>query len=127
LGPDQIVIDDLRKVTQAWRRYRSSGDRDRVYPLLQQIFDIGKRWKREKRVSEYCRLALKLIDDPPPMYAEAFGVLIVCAGQTDAKARSRWSRVLRVAEVHKAKSMQAFVKRNGGLNEVAAMYKKLGK
>ena len=72
-------------------------------------------------------MALRLIDDPPPMYAEALGVLIVCAGQTDAKARSRSSRVLRVAEAHKAKSIQAFVKLHGGLNEVAAMYKKLRK
>jgi hypothetical protein len=92
---------------------------------LQQIFEIGQRWKREKRVSEYCRLALKLIDDPPPMYAEAFGVLIVCAGQTDAKARSRWSRVLRVAEAHKAQSIEAFIKGHGGMNEVAARFKDL--
>jgi hypothetical protein len=94
---------------------------------LQQIFDIGLRWKRENRILEYCRLALKLIDDPPPMHPERFSVLIVCAGQTDAKARSRWSRVLRVAEAYKAKSIQAFVKCRGGLNEVAAMYKKLSK
>jgi hypothetical protein len=125
LGPNQIVIDDLRRVIHAWRKYKSSGHRSRVYSFLQQVYETGLRWKRANRVSEYCRLALKLIEDPPPMYAEAFGVLIVCAGQTDAKARSRWSRVLRVAEAHKAKSIQEFAKRIGGLNSLAAMYNEL--
>ena len=127
LGPDQMVRHDLRRITQAWHRYKSSQGRNRIYPLLQQIFDIGLRWKRENRVLEYCRSALKLIDDPPPMYPESYGVLIVCAGQTDAKARSRWSRVLRVAEANKAKSIESFIKGHGGMNEIAAMYKDLGK
>jgi hypothetical protein len=112
------------------REYRSTRIRDAVYELLQQVYETGLKWKRANRISEYSRLALKLIENPPPMYAEPFAVLLVCAGvragPNDAKARSTWSRVLRVAEAHKAKSIQAFVKRQGGMSEVAVMFKKLG-
>jgi hypothetical protein len=127
----KAVKNDLEVVVLAWRKYRSTRITDAVYPFLQQVYETGLKWKRANSVSEKCRLALKLIEDPPPMYAEAFAVLLVCAGvctgPNDAKARSRWSRVLRVAEAHKAKSIGTFVKRSGGLNEVAAMYKQLGK
>jgi hypothetical protein len=123
----EAVKKDVQVVAHAWRKYRST----RLREAVQQVYDIGRKWKRERRVSEYCRLALKLIDDPPAMYAEPYAVLLVCAGvsagQNDAKARSRWSRVLRVAEAHRAKSIGAFVKRYGGLNEVAAMYKRISK
>ena len=48
------------------------------------------------------------------------GARIAC--DVDAKTRSTWSRVLRVAEANKATSIQAFVKERGGINQVAAMF-----
>ena len=56
------------------------------------------------------------------MYAEPFGILLFAACDVDAKTRSTWSRVLRVAEAYNAKSIQAFVKKRDGINQVAAMF-----
>jgi hypothetical protein len=122
----KVVKRDLRTVIQSWRRFQSTRSRDAVYDFLQQVYEIGVRWNQRGQIRERCRAALSLREHSPPMYPEAFGVLIVCAGQTDAKARSRWSRVLRVAQAHKAKSIRAFAHRHRGLNEIAAMFKDLG-
>jgi hypothetical protein len=121
-GQIDVVKKDLAGVAEAWRKYRSTHSRDAVYPLLDKIFGIGKRWKTENRVSEYSRLAVELKQAPVRMYAEAFGILLFAACDVDAKTRSTWSRVLRVAEAYKATSIQMFVKNQGGINQVAAMF-----
>jgi hypothetical protein len=121
-GPDKVVKDDLAEVAEAWSKYRSTHSRDAVYPLLDKIFGIGKRWKAENRVSEYSRLAVELRQMPVRMYAEPFGILIFAACDVDAKARSTWSRVLRIADANHATSIRAFVKKRGGINRVAAMF-----
>jgi hypothetical protein len=112
--PIDVVKADLAEVAEAWSKYRSTHSRDAVYPLLDRIFGIGKRWKVEKRVSEYSRLAVELKQAPVRMYAEAFGIILFAACDIDAKVRSTWSRVLRVAEANTATSIQAFVKEQGG-------------
>src|SRR6516225_1220254 len=58
----EAVINDLEIVIRAWRKYRSTRIRDAVYPFLQQVYETGLKWKRADRVSEYCRLALNLIE-----------------------------------------------------------------
>jgi len=120
--PMQAVKDDLARAAEAWHRYQSTHSRDGVYGFLDTVYRIGRRWNAENRVAEYCRLALKLHQAPAPMYAKAYAVLIFCAGQVEAKTRSKWSRVLRVAEAENATSIQAFVKDRGGINQVAAMF-----
>jgi hypothetical protein len=121
-GRIDVVKEDLAEVAEAWSKYRSTHSRDAVYPLLDKIFGIGKRWKAENRVSEYSRLAVELKQAPVRMYAEPFGILLFAACDVDAKTRSTWSRVLRVTEANKATSIQAFVKKHGGINQVAAMF-----
>jgi hypothetical protein len=121
-GQIDVVKEDLAEVVEAWSKYRSTHSRDAVYPLLDKIFGIGKRWKVEKRVSEYSRLAVELKQTPVRMYAEPFGILLFVACDVDAKTRSTWSRVLRIAEANHATSIQAFVKQRGGINQVAAMF-----
>jgi hypothetical protein len=120
--PIQVVKDDLARVAEAWHRYQSTRSRDGVYGFLDTIYEIGRRWNAENHVAEYCRWALKIQPASVPMYAKAYAVLIFCAGQVDDKARSKWSRVLRVAEAQNATSIQAFVKDRGGINKVAAMF-----
>ena len=119
--PIDVVKEDLAEVAEAWSKYRSTHSRDAVYPLLDKIFGIGKRWKAENRVSEYSRLAVELKQEPVRMYVEPFGIILFAACDVDAKTRSTWSRVLRVAEAYNAKSIQAFVKKRDGINQVAAM------
>jgi hypothetical protein len=121
-GPIKVVKDDLAEVAEAWNKYRTTHSRDAVYPLLDKLFEIGKRWKAEHRVSEYSRLAVEVKQTPVRMYAEPFGILIFAACDVDAKVRSTWSRVLRVAEANNATSIQAFFKKRGGINQVAAMF-----
>jgi hypothetical protein len=120
--PIDVVKADLTRVAAAWRRYQSTLSRDGVYGFLDTVYGVGKRWKAERRVAEYCRRALKLHPAPTPMYAEAYAVLLFCAGQAEAKTRSKWSRLLRVAEAKNATSIQAFVKKRGGINNVAASF-----
>jgi hypothetical protein len=126
-GPIDVVKEDLAEVAEAWTTYRSTHSRDAVYPLLDKIFGIGKRWKAENRVSEYSRLAVELKQAPVRMYAEPFGILLFAACDVDAKVRSTWSRVLRVAEAKNATSIQAFVKKRGGINQVTAMFWEIAK
>jgi hypothetical protein len=121
-NPIKVVKEDLAEVAEAWSKYRSTHARDAVYPLLDKIFEIGKRWKADNRVSEYSRLAAELMQAPVRIYAEPFGILIFAACDVDAKTRSTWSRVLRIAEANHARSIQAFVKKRGGINRVVAMF-----
>jgi hypothetical protein len=121
-GSIDVVKADLARVAAAWRKYQSTRSRDGVYGFLDTVYGVGKRWKAEDHVAEYCRRALKLQPAPTPMYAEAYAVLLFCAGQVEAKTRSKWSRLLRVAETGNAPSIQAFVKKQGGINSVAAMF-----
>ena len=123
----QILIDDLTKVTDAWQAFQTTRARDGVYEFLQVIYDIGRRWKLENRVLEFSRLLLVSHPHFITMQAEAYAVLLFCAGQFDAKARSSWSRVLRVAEAHGATTIQAFAKEHGGINKIAALFWEIGK
>ena len=68
------------------------------------------------------RLMLGLKRNQIRMKPEPFAVLLYCAGADDAKDRSKFSRVLRVAEAHKATSVKVFAKKHGGINKVAEMF-----
>jgi hypothetical protein len=120
--PAQSVKTELAQMTEAWRKYQSTRARDGVYILLDQAYKIGLRWKENHCAKKNSRLMLKLQDDPICMKPEPFAVLLYCAGVVDAKDRSKFSRVLRVAEAHEATSVKAFAKRHGGINRVAAMF-----
>jgi hypothetical protein len=121
----QAVKHDVARVADAWKRYCSTHSRDAVYPLLQTIFDTATKWRAKNRVSEYSRIALGLKGTSVRMYAEPFAVLIFAGCVVDAKTRSRWSRLLRVAEANGARSIESFVKKRGGINRVAGMFCKI--
>jgi hypothetical protein len=77
----EAVKHDVEVVIRAWRKYRSTRIRDAVYPFLQQVYDTGLKWKRANRVSEYCRLALELIESPPAHVCGSFrSAPSVCRG-----------------------------------------------
>jgi hypothetical protein len=120
--PAGSIKTDLAQMTEAWRKYKSTRVRDGVYILLDQAYKIALRWKRERCAKKNSRLMLKLQDDPIDMKPEPFAVLLYCAGVVDPKDRSKFSRVLRVAEAHKATSVRGFAKKHGGINKVAEMF-----
>jgi hypothetical protein len=120
--PAQLVEADLARVLEAWKQYQSTRARAGVYILLDQVYEIGLRWKKDDCPKKYSSLMLKMQHDPIDMKPEPFAVLLYCAGVVDAKDRSKFSRVLRVAEAHKATSVKAFAQKRGGINKVAEMF-----
>jgi hypothetical protein len=71
--------------------------------------------------------ALRLQADAPQVKPEPFGIVIFCTADleiTDAKTRSKWSRVLRYARKTKPanQTLTEFIKSNGGINACARMF-----
>ncbi len=122
---------ELAEMDRAWRKYRSTNSRDAVYIYLASVFGIVTRWQRLNCASNKSRAALRLRSNPPQMKPEPFGIMIFCTADpkiVDARARSKWSRVLRFAARAKppGERLTDFVKRNGGLNECAAKFRGAG-
>jgi hypothetical protein len=120
--PAKSVKADLARLTAAWKTYQSTRVRDAVYLLLDEAYQIGLRWKRERRAKQNCRFALSQQQEPIRMQPEPFAVLLFCAGVVDSRERSKFSRVLRVAEAHEAGSVERFCKKRDGINQVAGMF-----
>jgi hypothetical protein len=86
--------------------------------------DGEAQWQHLKSAVKNSRAALRLRHGASQMKAEPFGILIFCTADpkvADAKARSKWARVLRFARRAKSTSQRLtdFIKSNGGLNECA--------
>jgi hypothetical protein len=118
---------ELTEVRRAWERYRSTNGRDAIYIYLSAVFVAVTRWQRLNCALKNSRAALRLRPNPPQMNAEPFAMVIFCTSDpniTDAKTRSKWSRVLRYAARTKPASQRLtdFIKSNGGLNECARKF-----
>jgi hypothetical protein len=91
---------ELAEMDRAWRKYRSTNDRDAVYIYLASVFGIVMRWRLLDCAMKKSREALRLRPNPPQMKVEPFAIVIFCTSDSniaDAKTRSKWSRVLRYA------------------------------
>ena len=122
-----IVKTDILRARKAWRE-RGHG-RDGIYDYLQVVFEIGKRWKRNGagiRNSEIVRQHCSRPNEPK------FGItrfpVIIWATATlpaadNGKTRSKYSRLLLLAEEWGEKSIKEFVLKYGGINQCLARFK----
>jgi D-mannonate dehydratase len=125
---EATVKADILRARKAWRE-RSHG-RDGIYDYLQVAFDIGKRWKRDGAginnsiiVRQHCNRPNEAKSD-----MTRFPVIIWATATLPAtdkgKTRSKWSRLLQLAEELDANSIKKFVHENGGsINECLAQLK----
>ena len=130
-SPIETVKAELAEVQRAWARYQGTRDRDAVYVYLTAVDRLISQWKIQRRVEKSCRLALRLRNKPVSIRLEPFAVVILCTSderKLDAKARSKWSRVLRVAEKlnRRGEPLRIFVKGQGGINRCAARFRESG-
>jgi len=129
-NPVQIVKADLARIGEAWSRYQSTSSRNAVYMYLTAVYKVVSNWRRNDRLHEFCALALSLQAFDIDMEPEPFAILIYCTAdpaKVDKKTRSKWSRVLRVAEERKKRNetLKEFVKWQGGINNCAALFSRI--
>jgi hypothetical protein len=116
------VESDLKEIRKAFRAYQSINRRDAVYLYLSKVFAVVTKWQRLKCPLKNARAALRRQANPPQMKADPFAIMIFCTSDpeiVDAKARSKWSRILRYAARTKpaGQRLSDFIKSDGGINE----------
>jgi hypothetical protein len=126
-SPGHSLRRRLEVVTQAWNEFQTCCRRDAIYPFLQRVFSLVKRYERRGRAKRLLRNILKLTGLRADADTNIYALIIrVAAGSNgvDRKQSSKLSRVLRFAAEFKPKrvSLRAFIQARGGLNEVADLY-----
>jgi hypothetical protein len=122
------VKADIVEIRRAWKLYQNSSRRTGVFLFLAAVFRAVQRWRRTGHVERNCRLALKQLINPANMKLESFTILLHSGSDPDfldQKIRSKLSRALRAVERLKPKgeSVAEYIKRNGGINACAALWK----
>lgn len=121
------VKADIDRARKAWRERTHA--RDGIYKYLQVVFEIGKRWKREHRVVRNSIIVREHCNRPNKPKSEMMGfpVIIWATAELPAadkgKSRSKWSRLLQLAEERDERTIEAFVWEYGGINECLAQLK----
>ena len=124
---------DLHRVRNAWTACQASRDRDAIYGYLSAVYGLVRWWAAEGREIDRARRALRLQRLDVCARENPFAAVIRCTAEpakADKRTRSKWSRVLRYAAAYKpdAEPLDAFVKRNGGINACAARFtRRLGR
>ena len=95
------------------------------------IRDLSKRhnlavWAAEGREVDRARRALRSQRLKVSGWEDPFAAIIRCTAdpaKADKRTRSKWSRVMRYAEVYKPESepLDRFIRRKGGINAYAAL------
>jgi hypothetical protein len=114
-------------VHDAWDDCQADRRRDAIYGYLEAVYDLVSWWSAEKCEVERARQALRLRGLLPLLREDVYAAIIRCTAdpaRADKPTRSKWSRVLRYAEMHKddKEPLAAFVKRKGGINECNVRY-----
>jgi hypothetical protein len=124
---EATVKADILRAKRAWRE-RSHG-RDGIYDYLQVVFDIGKRWKRDGAGIKNSKIVRRNCNHPnePKSGMTRFPVIIWATATLPAsdngKTRSKYSRLLQLAEEWGEESIKEFVLEYGGINEYLAQLK----
>jgi xanthine/CO dehydrogenase XdhC/CoxF family maturation factor len=118
---------DLTRVHDVWRESQRQHDRFSVYQYLTSVFDLVMVWQKENRAVNRATRALQLKGRDVGSAVEPFAAIISCTSsrkRVDAKARSKWARVLMFAAEYKSprKPLDDFIRRHGGINLAAAEY-----
>jgi hypothetical protein len=114
---------ELEKLRVVWRQVQHTRQRDAVFEFLEAVYDVVSRFNRagdgRKLLRKLHRLdhRLKRIQEP---YAAA--IHFSTDYSVDNRTRSKWSRLMRLADQTKKRSelLEDFIRRNGGINECAA-------
>jgi hypothetical protein len=127
LYPSDSLRHDLMRVHDVWRETQRQHDRFSVYQYLTAVFDLVMVWKKENRAVNRATRALQLKGRNVGPAVEPFAAIISCTSsrkRVDAKARSKWARVLMFAAEYKSprKPLDDFIRRYGGINLSAAEY-----
>jgi len=121
------VKADILRARKAWRE-RSHG-RDGIYDYLQVVFEIGKRWKRDGAGIKNSKIVRRNCNHPnePKSGMTRFPVIIWATAKLPAsdngKTRSKYSRLLELAEQWGGETIKEFVLEYGGINECLAQLK----
>ena len=129
---DEALCHALDRVHEQWRKARHQHDRFSIYKYLKAVFELVMVWKKEKDETNRTKRALQLAK-VNLVVVEPFAAIIACTSSrkhVDAKARSKWARVLMFCAAFKPSSepLKHFIDRYGGLNQAAAEYsRRLGR
>jgi hypothetical protein len=124
---EATVKADVLRAQKAWRE-RSHG-RDGIYDYLQVVFEIGKRWKRDGAGIKNLIIVRQHCNHPnePKSGMARFPVIIWATATLPAtdkgKSRSKWSRLLQLAEQWGGETIKEFVLKYGGINECLTQLK----
>lgn len=124
---DKALTADLKRVRDAWRESRRQHDRFSVYQYLTAVFDLVSVWQKENRAVARADRALWMRHQERLEHIEPFAAVIRCTSsrkKVNAKARSKWARVLYYAAAFKSpkERLGQFIRAKGGLNACAAEY-----
>ena len=129
----EALMLDVRRLRQAWKKYRKSRRRNAIYGFFDLIFQTVSIWQMERRANGRTWRALALRGCAMPDTIEPFRDLTVAAAhpsRIDNRTLAKWSRVLRYAAAYKipGKPLDRFVMRRGGINGCAGLYtRRLGR
>jgi hypothetical protein len=123
----EALREDLDRVRNAWAKCQRRRRRDAIYTYLSAVYNLVAWWAAEGCDIKRARRALRsrLLDVPER--EDPFAAIIRCTAnpaRVDKRTRSKWSRVMRYAEMQKdaEEPLAEFVKRKGGINRCASRY-----
>jgi hypothetical protein len=124
---------DLERVRGIWENCQANRDRKAIYGYLTAVYGLVAWWSAEGREADRARRALRLKGLEVSDREDPFAAVIRCAtdpAKADKRTRSKWSRALRYAAVHKpdSEALDNFIMRKGRINACAARFSRcLGK
>lgn len=122
---DEALEGNLRRLENEFETYKSTRDRDAIYPFLTAIYELVSCWDLEGIAVVCARRALRLRGRRPiPKNVEPFAAVIrSIAPQLDYRTVSKWSRTLRyAAKYDTCGSLTDFIRRKGGINRCTTRY-----
>ena len=118
----QVELERLRVV---WRQVQRTRQRDAVYEFLEAAYGVVSRFNRSGDGRKLLR-KLRRLDHRLKRIQEPYSAAIHFASDhtVDNRTRSKWSRLMRFADQTKKRTdlLEDFIRRNGGINECAALY-----
>jgi hypothetical protein len=118
---------DLERLRSAWDDCQANRDRNAIYAYLSAVYDLVAVWAAEGREIDRARRALRLGLLRVSEREDPFASIIRCTAdpaKADKRTRSKWSPLMRYAEVYKpdSEAVDKFIQRKGGINECAARF-----
>lgn len=117
---------ELERLCLVWARVKADRRRDAVYDFLEAAYDVVNKFSRSGKAARLLR-RLHRLDPALSRIREPYAAVIHHGTDyaLDSRTRSKWSRLLRYAEVSKKlrEPLDEFVRRKGRINECASRYR----